>query len=310
MRTVSAISLYEFKMQIRSLAFWLTTLALVFFWHSEVFSGHQSHIAHAIATQPAIMSLPGGFTIDLTAEAHEALKVANFSTYAGWLFADRFGLMSALFIGLLASFVFERDRTYDLLDVINSREVKSWQYVLGKYFGVVLSWGLPFIAITVVEIGSVYQMSQKASLTFAFRDFLAPVFAWIGISLLYGTAMIMFLSLVLKSGVGTLLIHFFYWVYCVFHMAMFQTENSLLFLTYWFFRQDTGLSPRAVNLVTNKLSDIIINRSLYVVLAIVLFGLTARNYQLVRERGVWTSAPRKERQLFRWSRRVNVDSDE
>jgi hypothetical protein len=218
--------------------------------------------------------------------------------------------MSALFIGLLTSFVFERDRTYDLLDVINSREGESWQYVLGKYFGVVLSWGLPFIAITVVEIGSVYQMCQKASLHFAFQDFLAPVFAWIGISLLYGTAVIMLLSLILKSGVGTLLIHFFYWVYCLFHMTMFQTANTFLFLTYWFFRQDTGLSPRAVNLATNKLPELIINRSLYVVLAIVLLGLTARIYQLLRERGVWAPAPRKGRKLFGWSRRVNVDSDE
>jgi hypothetical protein len=287
MRTVSAISFYEFKMQIRSLVFWLTTIVLLFFWYGEVFSEHQSQIIYSIATQPIITSQPGGITIDFAADARAALQVANFSAYAGWLFADRIGLMSALFIGLLASFIFGRDRTYDLLDVVNSRQVKSWQYVLGKYIGVVLTWALPLTMITVVEIGLVYQMCHKASLPFFIQDFIAPVFAWIGISLLYGTAVIMLVSLILKSGVGTLLILFFYWAYSVVQMSMFQTANTFLFLTYWFFRLDIGLSPRAANLVTSRSLDLSLNRSLYAVLAVALLGLTARIYQVLREHGTW-----------------------
>jgi hypothetical protein len=287
MRTVAAISFYEFKMQIRSLVFWLTTIVLLFFWYGEVFSEHQNQIVYSTAAQPIITSQPGGITIDSAADARAALQVANFSAYAGWLFADRIGLISALFIGLLASFVFGRDRTYDLLDVVNSRQVRSWQYILGKYIGVVLTWALPLAAITVAEIGSVYQMCHKASLSFSIQDFIAPAFGWIGISLLYGTIVIMLVSLILKSGVGTLLFHFFYWAYSVVQMSMFQTANTFLFLTYWFFRLDTGLSPRAADLVRNRWRDLFFNRTLYAVLAVALLGLTARIFQVLRERDAW-----------------------
>jgi ABC-type transport system involved in multi-copper enzyme maturation permease subunit len=300
-------------MQIRSLVFWLTTIVLLFFWYGEVFSEHQSQIIYSTAAQPIITRQPGGITIDFAANARAALQVANFSAYAGWLFADRVGLMSALFIGLLASFVFGRDRTYDLLDVVNSRQVKSWQYILGKYIGVLLTWALPLTVITVIEIGSVYQMCHKASLPFAIQDFIAPVFGWIGISLVYGIAVIMLVSLILKSGVGTLLIHFLYWAYSVVQMSMFQTANTFLFLTYWFFRLDTGLSPRAANLVMSRSLDLSMNRSLYAVLAVAILGLTARIYQVLRERGTWVLPPgeRKKTHPWRfWSRGDKVDSDE
>jgi hypothetical protein len=312
MRTVAAISFYEFKMQIRSLAFWLTTIVLLFFWFGEVLSEHQSQIIYSTATQPITLSQPGGITMDFAADARAALQAANFSAYAGWLFADRIGLMSALFIGLLAAFVFGRDRTYDLLDVINSRQVRSWQYVLGKYIGVVLTWVLPLAAIMVAEIISVYQMCHKASLPFALRDFIAPVFGWIGISLLYGTAVIMLVSLILKSGVGTVLVHFAYWAYSVAQMSMFQTANTFLFLTYWFFRLDTGLSPQAANLVAGRSFDLFINRTLYAVLSIALLGLTVRIFQMLREHGTW-ALPRSGTKMTNprrfWSRDAESDSN-
>ncbi len=313
MRTIWGITVYEIRMQVRSLVFWLAVLVLLAFWSGEVLSEHRTQILYSTAKEPIIYSIAGGPSIDYTANAQEALLTANFSAYAAWLFVDRIGLMSALFIGLLGAFVWTRDRNYDLFDVINCRPVTSWQYTLGKYLGVILTWTIPLLMITAIEIGMVYQMCRTASLSFAFQDFWGPVTAWLGISLLYGAACIMLISLILQNGVGALLVYVIYWVYSVLQMTMFQTANTLLFVTYWFFRLDTGLSPQAANSVTNKSFDLFLNRSFYAVLTVALLGLAAMIYERLRERGVWIFTLGKEKMSNRWriwSRDARIDADE
>jgi ABC-type transport system involved in multi-copper enzyme maturation permease subunit len=195
------------------------------------------------------------------------------------------GLMSALFIGLLIAFVWGRDRNCEMLDVVNSRPVTSWQYVLGKYLGVVLTWGILVLLVVALGVGRTYQLARQFHLPFAWHDFTFPVVAWMWVSLLYGTAFVLAVSLLLRSSVGTLLVHLFYWAYSVMQLTMFQIASKSRFLSYWFFRFDAGMKPGTYTLIQRRQGDVLLNRLFYLGMTMTILVLVVLVFQRLRERG-------------------------
>ena len=269
MKVLWAVARYEFKMQQRSLAFWLTAVVLLAFLFGEVLPGIQSDAVYATSHEPVEYSSQSGETINLTAEVQEALSAVNFSRYEAWLFADRVGLMSALFISVLSAFVWGRDRESEMSDIVNSRPVTSQQYVLGKYLGVVLTWSVIILLATVIGVGRTWQVAHKFDLSFVWHDFVSPVMVWMGVSLLYGTAFVMMTSILLRSGVGALLVHFLYWIYNVAQLRMFSISSRGNFLTYWFFR----FNIRGPALLQSRMDDILLNRIFYLAMTAVMLTL-------------------------------------
>lgn len=285
MKVLWAVARYEFKMQRRYLAFWLTAIVLLAFLFGEVLPGILSDAVFATSSEPVEYSTQSGETINLTADVQEALSVVNFSKYEAWLFADRIGLMSALFISVLSAFVWGRDRESEMSDIVNSRPVTSQQYVLGKYLGVVLTWGVITLLTTAIGIGRTWQVAHKFDLSFVWLDFISPVISWMGVSLLYGTAFVMMTSILLRSGVGAMLVHFLYWIYNVTQLRMFSASSKGNFLTYWFFR----FSERDPVLLQNRIDDILLNRIFYLAMTAVVLTFVSFVFHQLRERGTLLS---------------------
>lgn len=285
MKTLWAVARYEVRMQRRSLAFWLTGLALLAFLQNEVVTGMQTSVAYASSPEPVIFSIMGGVDVDMAAEARQALAEANFSQHAALLLADRIGLMAALFIGVLSAFVWGRDRRYEMPDLVNARPVEAWQYVLGKYLGVVLSWALLVVPILGLGVGRAYQLAGQYGYAFALGDLALPLLGGVGVSLLYGTAFLLALSMLTRNGAATLLVYFFYWVYCVNNMAMFVTAGRLKLLSYWYFRFTGAFYPGTAAQWQQRLGDVQLNRLLYLGLTALLLAGMSVLYQRMRAGG-------------------------
>lgn len=292
MKVVWHIARYEFKMQRRGLVFWLVALVLLAFWAVEVRPSIAQSAYTAVSPTPVWELIAGGGRIDAAAELQSALAVAPFSRYMAWHFADRIGLVAALFTGFLGVFVWQRDRRWHMEDVIHSRAVQPWQYAGGKYLGVVLTWGSILAPLAALQIGSTYLLARQLGLPFAWSDFAAPLFAWMGVTLLYATALVLLLSLLLRNSAGTLLLYFFYWGYAIVAYTMFQSAGTVQFLTYWLFRFDYGSSVTAYRIFQQRQPDVWLNRLLYAGLAMALVGLLVVAWQRLRERGVFL-APRR-----------------
>jgi len=297
-------------MQYRSLTFWLVALVLFAFLIGDVLSIFHSYAMQATSPEPIIIPIPGGESLDRAALARQALEVASFSTYTAWKFIDRVGLSSTLFIGFIVAFIWQRDRRWDMVDLINAQPITSWQYVIGKYLGAVLTWGSLLAGLILVGAGRAYQVAVQFGLPFAISDFLLPVLPSVGISLLYGTALLLALSLLLQNSVGTLLIYFFYWVYAVTQFSMFQDAGSTQFLTFWFFRADLLFAPESYSLLQSHQGEMWINRLLYLVLTAALLGLCVLVYRHRRGYGMFVRiTPLPEQQSLpawkRWLQRLN-----
>lgn len=269
----------EFKLQRRSWVFWLAAVGLLAFLLGEVLTGLNITLTTATAEQPVIYLIDGQ-EVNWTERKLEILSTANLSAHAAWLYADRIGLMSALLIGLLVAFVWERDKRDQMVDLVNVQPLTSWQYVLGKYAGLVLAWGAILLAVTAITVGWTWKLAQQYPYGFVFTDFLAPL-AWVTMSLLFGTAFLLAVSLLLRNGVGALLVHFFYWTYNITGMGALSNASLGKFLTYWFFRLDSA-TP---GLLQSRQADINLNRTLYLALTAALLVFTSLAYRRFRQQG-------------------------
>lgn len=286
MRQLLGVVRYEFRMQRRSAVLWLVAAVLLAFFLGEVRPNLEAFARQATAEEPILWPLADGRVVDIAAQAREALALARFSQYAAWHVAERLGLIAGLFVGFLAAFVWQRDRQWELAEVIHARPVASWQVVLGKYTGVALAWALLLLLAGVLSAGWTYALATQGELSFSLADFFQPLLLWIGISLLYGSALVLLLSLLLRGSLATLLVYFFYWVYSITDLGMFQqVVGRSRFLTYWLFRFDYGLDRAAYLALQQRTTDVLLNRMLYAGLSLVLLWLLVRAYDRFRRRG-------------------------
>jgi ABC-type transport system involved in multi-copper enzyme maturation permease subunit len=272
----------------------------------DQFPALQRDAVYATSTTPVIHTSPdGSSTIDRAANARQALELARFSRYTAWDFIDLVGLSSAFFIGFLGAFVWQRDRRWALVDSIHARPVPTWQYVAGKYLGVVISWGVILVGLILIGAGRAYQIAAQFGLPFAIREFLLPIFPTIGVSLLYGTALILALSLLLRHSVGALLIYFCCWAYVFIELGMLKQQTGIAqFLTYWFFRTPFLLEPETLAIIQSTQDIRWWNRVLYTLLTGALLGLIVLLYQRLRAQGALTrtAEPSETRSLPVWRR--------
>ncbi len=287
MHSIRAIALYEFRMQRRGLSFWLIGVLALAFLLGQVLPGNGRDALLATSSEPVLRTLqsPGGpIEVDLAALAQQALERDSFSAYQAWRFIDLVGLSMALLIGFAGAFVWQRDRRRELEAIINVRPPASWQYVLGKYLGLLLSWGLIFGLLLL--IGGLHSawVAQRFGLFFSWPDFLVPALAGVGITLLYGSAVILALSLLLGNPIAALLLYFVYWLSCMVQTGMFAEAGNIQLLSNWLWRSTAGMTPTAYETLQQRMELLAWNRLLYLLLSAALLGLMSLMYQQ-RRRG-------------------------
>jgi ABC-type transport system involved in multi-copper enzyme maturation permease subunit len=275
------IARYEWRMQWRSLTFWLVTLLMAAFVVFELLPVSNAYITYATATEPIPGPMrDGNVMVDLAAQARAALEIAGLSSYLAWKFVDRVGLIMALGLGLLGAFVWQRDRQCEVTELLHTRPVLPWQYVGGKYLGLVLTWGGLLLLLVLVVGGRAAWLTTQAGLSFGWADFLLPVGGVVCSTLLYGTALLLLLSLLLRNGVAALLLYVAYWVYSLTTLGGILEAAPLRRLTAWVLRFDSvGFKPDTYLLLQERMLALWWQRSLYLGLTVLLLLLTMLVYR-------------------------------
>lgn len=281
------IARYEWRMQWRSLTFWLVILLVAAFVVFELLPVPDTYIAYATATEPIPGPMrDGNVIVDQAAQARAALEVASLSSYLAWKFVDRVGLIMALGLGLLGAFVWQRDRQWEVTELLHTRPMLPWQYVGGKYLGLVLTWGGLLLLLLLLVGGRAAWLTAQAGLPFVWADFLLPVVGVVCSTLLYGTALLLLLSLLLRNGVAALLLYVAYWVYSLTTLGGILEAAPLRRLTAWVLRFDVvGFNSDTYLLLQERMPALWWQRSLYLGLTLVLLLLTMLVYRRMWQYG-------------------------
>lgn len=279
MKTVWNIACYEFKIQRHSLAFWLAAVTLTVFVYGEILQGISGDAGLASGQNSFLVQVYG-------TEAQETMKAASFSIFQAWSISDLLGLMAALFISVLGAFVWQRDRQFAVMEALNTLPYQSWEYVLGKYLGLVFSWGVLVTPLAVIGIAWTYVEASRYGLTFFLADFLMPLVGWMLISLAYGTAFVMATSLIVRNGAGTLLLYFVYWIYCLTDVRMLQGATTAKLFSYWLIRSGYSITRDSLLIVQSRLPVLMLNRVLYLFLAALILWFTVWIFNRFRKQGI------------------------
>ena len=272
------IALYEFRLQRRSLAFWLGFIILTGFLVSEVILPSKEVIAIAQASEP-VLYYSNDEIINQTEEFRLSLANENLSLRAGWLFFDRMGLMSTILLSTLSAFVWGRDHRHRMEDLIRSRVVKASQYVPGKFLGLALSYGAQILWLYAVGLCAIWYFAWQGGYPFNPLEFIFPQSCYLLVTILFSIAFLLCLSLVMKNSVGVLLVYFLYWAYCVTKLGAMAIASLAEFLTYWLVRFDESMNIEIHSLLISRSTNLYLNRGLYAGLALLLLIITTWIYK-------------------------------
>jgi len=197
----------------------------------------------------------------------------------GRLYADYMGIGAGFFPIFLAAFILTRDKRYRMSELIYSREISSYKYVFAKYIALVISVLLVYLAIATHATILVSSVVKANGYTVDYLAFYKYTFGWLVPTLLFTISMGFVISIIYGNGIVAIPIQFGLWI------------SSLLPLI-----GDYGLAKFILRFNTvgsydifkESINDILINRILYTVLAIILVGVAGRilSYRRGRQDGI------------------------
>lgn len=207
-------------------------------------------------------------------EFENMINYDNLSNAYGRLFGDYMGFTSGFFPIFLAAFVLTRDKRYRMSEIIYSREISSYKYVIAKYLGLFISVLLVYLALASHATILVSSMVKSKGYTVEYLAFYKYTFAWIAPTILFTISMGFLIPILVENGIVAIPIQFGIWV-C-----------SLLPLI-----GDYSLSKFVIrfnvvggyNIFMDSYNTIIINRIFYTIVSFVLVLLSG--YILSYRRG-------------------------
>jgi ABC-type transport system involved in multi-copper enzyme maturation permease subunit len=133
----------------------------------------------------------------------------------GRVFADYLGLTAGILPLFLSAFVLTRDKRNQMHELIYSRNISSFTYVISKFiavsFLVLICYLLLATHTTIVfaKLGSFYGYSIDC---FAFYKY---TFAWVLPTILFSTALSMLLSIAFGNGIIAMPVQLVIWLLCL-----------------------------------------------------------------------------------------------
>lgn len=118
---------YEYRMSTRRAGMWIVFALLALFY---------------------IVASPSRMSVD---------PASSFNTAEWWAYAGQLAFMLNLFLpvvgGILAADRMQRDERLGVIELLHSTPLGRWTYILGKYFGTLLSILTPVLALVVLLVG-------------------------------------------------------------------------------------------------------------------------------------------------------------
>lgn len=199
--------------------------------------------------------------------SYESIKNEDrYSNAFARYYSDYMGITAALFPIFIAAFVLTRDKRSKMQELINSKKVKSFVYILAKYTAIVI---LLFIIYMLVAGIASYQFNKIASLNNLVIDklaFFTHTLYWIMPTIMFVVATSMLLAMVFKRGVIVIPVQF---LLCTLSLLPLYGDYRL---SKFVIRCNTIVGFNDFKTYSSQLTS---NRVFYVLLSLALIFITS-----------------------------------
>jgi ABC-type transport system involved in multi-copper enzyme maturation permease subunit len=194
---------------------------------------------------------------------NDKLRSERFSAYFARRYCDRLAVFACFIILFLFAFTFDRDRRSNINEILYTKPVKSTEYIIGKYLGVLLPFLMIISFITIVVGLFMYFRFTNFGWQFNPVDIYKSFLLWVCVSVIFSGALITALSLLLRNGIATLPLYLVYYIFMVKPSMDGGVWGYPIDLAHFMIRWDNFFKPES-----GILSTLIIqNRVLYLLLA-------------------------------------------
>lgn len=271
---IRGIARYEWKLQLRSLVFWLGLVLIGMMFYAEVYAEQAAQVQVARAfkagTDPKYARVQMSPEMQAMYEKIAAEGIDPVEHASQW--ADRMQIVFAFVVIFTVGFMLERDRLSRTHEPLLSRPVSGPAYIGGKYLGALLPLLLLSLltALAAAAVGTWLNSGygrgwELAAYLKAWAFLLAPM-------LLYVTALILTLSLLLGRGAAVVPIHLAYMA--AGGLVPWGEQGFRLDLTTFIIRTE----GRVLTIWTDDFSTLLANRGLYLGLTAALLAMAMALY--------------------------------
>lgn len=194
----------------------------------------------------------------------------------GRVFADYMGITAGLFPVFLSAFVLTKDRRSRMHELIYSRSISSFSYVAAKYLAILLITVVLYLLLAAHATYGVAGMAQQSGYAVDMLAFFKYTALWLVPTLMFSTAMGMFISIAIGNGVAAILVQFVLW---------FLSITSLGGNYEWYRNIIRFNQLGSYEKYITWLPQITANRIFYTVLSIAICLAAVRVFSLKRRAG-------------------------
>lgn len=172
-------------------------------------------------TLESITGRPANIT-EYNQHVKKKLLQVPFSEYFARKYGDLFTLY-VLFAALVTlPFLFENDMKDNVYELLHSKTIPSWKYVLGKVFGADFAFIIGIAIITAIVEVLLYLHCLKSNLPFNFINIWTYFIWWTVPSLIFSTFFLVAISILFRTGIAAIPVYFAY-----LFISSYPTYNSV-----------------------------------------------------------------------------------
>lgn len=140
------------------------------------------------------------------------LSKDKYTNAYGRLFADYMAITAGIFPIFLSAFVLTRDKRSNMHELIYSRKVKSYIYIASKYITQVFAILVVYLLVATHATMKFSQIAIQNNYIIDNFAFFKYTFMWILPTIMFTTALGMFLSILFGNGLIAVPIQFLFWI--------------------------------------------------------------------------------------------------
>ncbi|MEN8907612.1 MAG: ABC-2 transporter permease, partial [Clostridiales bacterium] len=201
---------------------------------------------------------------------NKVLQKESFTKYFSFRYSDRISVFLCFIIVFMFAFIFDRDKKYNVNDMIFSKPIKSVEYISGKYLGALIPVITLTMLVTVMISFITYFKFKNETYKISILDIINANLLYVFPSVIFASLFIMLLSIILKNGIAVIPIYIFYFI------IMVKQDLNLNIFMRFIIRTDGGFYDQ---IDIENFNLIIQNRILYLLLAIILFILSVVSWK-------------------------------
>lgn len=129
--------------------------------------------------------------------------------------ADYMGITAGLFPVFLAAFILIRDKRSRMQELICSRSVSSFSYILSKYAALCAAVSLPYIVLDTLYTFAYWRIAQYNNYSIDIPAFYKYTLWWVIPTILFTISLGMLISAVSGSGIAVIPVQFIFWMYSI-----------------------------------------------------------------------------------------------